>query len=249
MLVSKSQSDSHPVATIDALLGHVARYRITVVEALRTLPELSRMRPRRIHDLLRRCRREGRIDSAPLHQGARYWHLAPAGAQRCGLDESRSGPLREAAKLRAYAMLRFCCLSKQFRYRLTAEELQQNFPTLYRPGLPCGYYFDPTGDGQVGLLRVDTSGRGRWDRTVQSLRHDIASHVLHAGFRQLVRVGRFQVTLVTVLPQKAARVREALDRFRDTRRVPVHVIAMPELLPLIAPSRGKEVQRKNHRSR
>jgi hypothetical protein len=130
---------------------------------------------------------------------------------------------------------------------LTAEELKRSFPTLHRPGLPSGYYFDPAGDGSLGLLRIDAAGKARWDRAMQSLRHDIGAHWLHTGFRQLVEATRFQITLVTVLPQKAARLRQAISQLHDARRVPIEVVAIPELLPLVMPWRRKEVSARRSR--
>jgi hypothetical protein len=41
--------------------------------------------------------------------------------------------------------------------------------------------------------------------------------------------------LLTVLGQKARRIVESLSQYRDTVRVPLQVVALPELLPLISP--------------
>lgn len=106
---------------------------------------------------------------------------------------------------------------------------------MFRPGLPEGYYFDPQGSGRLGLARVDAGRRGRWDRVVQSLREDIDDHLHQVGFRKLIQAGRFEITLLTVLGQKARRIVESLSQYRDTVRVPLQVVALPELLPLISP--------------
>lgn len=227
--------------SLEPILEHLARHRLTELSALRRLPGLDRLKIGRLRELLREGRRKRLIESAPLYQGARYWYLQPDGAATRGLSAERSGPLGEAAKLRAYAMLRYCWLSGCPRHLLTADELKRYLPTAHRPGLPSGYYFEPDGKGRLGLLRIDAARKGRWDRSLHSLRQDINSHVLYDAFRQLVAAGRFQITLLTALPQKAARMREALLALPDARRVPVEVIAMSELLPLAAPGRRKEV--------
>jgi hypothetical protein len=100
-----------------AVLSHLARYRLTVYPALSRLPEFSRSAPSEINAVLRACRREGLIDSAPLYQGVRYWFLTAQGARRCGRTEVQSGSLSEPAKLRGYAMLRFCCLADPAKHR------------------------------------------------------------------------------------------------------------------------------------
>jgi hypothetical protein len=234
-------------ASLDTILDHLARYRLTDFSTLQRLPEFQHLKPGHLHRLLREGRRQQLMDSAPLYQGTRYWYLQAAGAAERAMPAQRSGPLSEGAKLRAYAMLQFCCWSRRPRYLLTAEELKQHLPMAYRPGLPSGYYFDPSGHGTLGLLRIDATGKGRWDRVLQSVRQDIHSHFLSPAFRQVVTAGRFEITIITVLPQKAARLREALASFPDAHRVPVEITAVPQLLPLTAPSRRKETATRHSR--
>jgi hypothetical protein len=228
---------------IDALLGQVARYRLSTFAAMAQLPEFTGKSPRYVRRLLRDCRVAGLLASATLHAGMRYWFLTVAGAARCGLDESRSGPLSEPAKLRAYAMLIFCCLSTRPRYRLAANELNDQFSVLHRPGMPGTYYFDPAEKGGIGLARIDAGHHGRWDRVVQSVRQDISLHTRLPGFRQLIAAHRFEITVLTVLPAKAARTASVLNSLPEVKHVPVHVVAQSELLPLIYSSPGKEETR------
>lgn len=117
------QTELVPAEATEAVLNHLARYRLTVFAALERLPEFSAAGPRQIKNVLRDCQRQTLVGSAPLHHGAKYWYLGTAGAKRCGLSEQRCGFLSEPAKLRALAMLRFCCLSDRPRHRLTAEDL------------------------------------------------------------------------------------------------------------------------------
>jgi hypothetical protein len=216
------------------LLEHIGRYRLTTFAALRRWESLDTRRPREIRRLLQACQAQALIDSAWLHQGMRYWHLATAGAARLGLPASAAGPLSEPAKVRAYALLRFCCLSAQMRLRLTTGELAAPFPDLDRWGLPQGYYFNPAGAGRLGFARIDVGQPGRWDRIVETVRQDISAHLLQSGFRRLIHAGRFEISVLTVLPQKARRLCAALHQQRDAQRIPVQIVALPDLLPLIA---------------
>lgn len=216
---------------IDAILDHLARYRLSIFAAVAKLPVFAAARPRQVKDALKECQRQSLIGSAPLHHGARYWYLDTLGAQACGLDGDRNGPLAESPKIRALAILRFCCLSDHPRHRLTVAELSRAFPKIARHGLPASYYFDPEGPGRLGMIRVDAGGRGRWDRVVQSVRADIDRHSCTPGFEPLVQAGRFEITVVTVVRKKAARIIESLAL--RPHPVPVRVVAIPELLPLV----------------
>ena len=220
--------------TLDAVLQHIARYRLTMFAALEQLPELSEFGPRSVRYALRACERQAYVCSATLHGGAKYWCLDRRGAEHCGLGDGRIGHFSEPAKLRAAALLRFCCLSDRPRHLLLPSEIERSFPSLYRAGMPSGYYFDPEGPGRLGLARVDMGRRGRWDRVIQSLRQDVTQHLHRPGFRNFIQAGRFELTVLTVFRQKAQRLQTALSTLRDARRLPIHVVAIPELLPLVA---------------
>ncbi|MBA3313067.1 MAG: hypothetical protein H0T47_07235 [Planctomycetaceae bacterium] len=235
--------DTALTAEADALLHHLARYRLSVMTAVERLPEFVSWRTRRIKAVLRTCERQSLIRASWLHQGVRCWCLAPAGAAHCGLPAERSGKLSESAKLRAFSLLQFCCLGSEPRRRLSTAELIHAFPHLPSTGLPNGYYFDPAGAGQLGLARLDAHRQGRWDRSLQALREDIDRHWQQPDFRRLIQAGRFEITLLTVFPEKASRLTAALAEHRDAGRIPVRCLALPELLPLITSLPRKEVLR------
>ena len=238
-ILATDEVDDDPEA-VDAVLGQIARYRLSTFAAMAQLPEFREKSPRHLRRVLRDCRDAGLLSSAALHSGMRYWFLTPAGAARCGLNESRSGALSEPAKLRAYAMLMFCCMSDSPRYRLNTNELKERFSVLHRPWMPGTYYFDPAGKGSIGLARIDAGNHGRWDRVVHSAKEDMSLHTKLPGFRQLIAARRFEITVLTVLPAKAERTASMLKSLPEVKHVPVHVVAQPELLPLLCSSPGKE---------
>ena len=106
--------------------------------------------------------------------------------------------------------------------------------------MPGTYYLNPTKNGCIGLARVDAGHYGRWDRVVQSVRDDISLHSKLPGFRQLIKARRFEITVLTVLSAKAERTASVLKSLPEVKHVPRHVVAQPELLPLIHSSHRKE---------
>jgi hypothetical protein len=222
----------------DRVIAHVARYRLTVREALVALPGLSDLDTWGQRKLLSELEKSGLLAAAALHLGNRYYYLTRRAAERLGLAADRHGPLSESAKLRHYALLAFCCLRDSRRERLTAIELQQHFPQLYRDGMPGTYYIELTpGVRRLGLARIDAGHVGRWDRILQTCREDFHSHQLQPGFRKLIQAGQFEITILTPFQCKAERLRDALLATPQTQRLPVQAVALPELLPLIAPQR------------
>ncbi|MBN8625633.1 MAG: hypothetical protein J0M17_09100 [Planctomycetes bacterium] len=227
------ENEQHREKMVYQVVEQVARYRLSVFASLERLPAFLDYGPREVRQVVQECERRQLIGSALLHANLRYWHLLAAGAEAFRCSEERIGPLSEPAKLRAFALLRFCCLSDTSRHHLAPDELRQHFPDLARPGLPNAYYFDPSGVGRLGFARIDAGRRGRWDRTLQSVQADMREHLAQAGFRRLIHAGRFEITVLTVFRQKAQRIHEALAKQVRGPCVPVNVVALPELLPLV----------------
>lgn len=229
-------------ATYD-VLDHIARYRIGVPEALVATPpfaEFSVARATRTLRALSEAAEEPLLASAPLFGDRRYFYLTRAGEAAIGEAEPgqgsrrRAGALSEIAKVRAYAVLAFCCLSGTPRQRLTAEEFRRTFPEHHRPGLPRGYYADHEAK-RLGFVRVDAGGRGRWDRIAEKIREDVERHRAMPAFRDYVAAGSFELTLVTATERKAERLRPLFEEEGRSFGVPLRVHVVPELLDLIAP--------------
>ncbi len=212
----------------ESILQHLARYRMTTLPVLNQLPELGPLGAVRLQQQLQRLSRSGQIASAPLFHKREYLYLA-------GTDPT--GPHSEVSKIRNYAMLLFCCLSNTSRDRLTESDFQEHFPDLYRPGRPLHYYMDISGSKPcLGFMRIDTGGRGRWDRVIARARSDICSHELYPPFRKLIATGQFEVSILTATLPKAERIRRTLEEGRHPADASIRVSAIPELLALVAPS-------------
>lgn len=219
------------------IVDQITRYKMTTLQAATTLPSARRVGRRRIVGLLNWLCSQKRISAAPLFHQRRYFHLPihPSDVEFDSIRRKR-GALSEEAKIRNYAMLAFCCLGKAKRHRLTAPELAQYLPEFKRLGMPLNYYLDnSTKTPRLGFIRVDTGGRGRWDRILEKLRADVRLHASQAEFRNLIQQDAFEVTLITTRPQKARRLAESLNVKPEAQMVRVYIAVVPELLPLIAP--------------
>lgn len=229
--------------TLDAatrdILQHVARYRLTTAKGLRqALPAHCPTR-RNAERKLTRLVKEGLLDFAPLMRHEPYVFLTTRGVEGLGgMSVSPGQAFAELPKLRCFAWLAFCCLGATQRERLLPSELGGAFPELNRPGVPLSFYrtrAESDAEASYGFARIDTCGHGRWDRIVATAIQDIRQLAPLPTAKRLISEQRFEYSLITALPQKARRVREALSQHAEPRALRLHVVALPLLLPLIAP--------------
>jgi len=229
--------DTHE--TRQHIVNHLKMYRITVPDALDRIASLSSIAPRTIRCQLHALVDRGIVGKGSLYGTRPYYYLIRHPTEPNQPDTNRpapSGPPSEQAKLRSYAMLAFCCLTNTLRIKLSSAEIAALCPQLSHPGLPSGYYRELIGHSpKLGLACIDSSARGRWDRIVAKLQKHVYTHTGHATLRERIHRGLFEFTIITALPQKAARISAALADLEHLRGVVVRICVIPELLHLIAP--------------
>ena len=121
-----------PTAIDMAILQHIARYRLTVPEAIVGLPECRQFDASELASRFRALEEASCISSTWLYSQRRCYTLTTKGAIRVRRDLADVDPnaaLSETTKIRRFATLSFCCLTKIRRHRLTAAELAENAPT------------------------------------------------------------------------------------------------------------------------
>jgi hypothetical protein len=215
-------------------LGHVARYRLTTPEAVRTVPPLRLTTNAIAVGWLRQLVAGGWLGEAPLDRHGPYFYLTARGAREViGRDsDGRAGPLSEPAKLRAFALLAFCRLAGANRERLSADDLRRLVSGLDTGGMPSTFYAERSETTRaLGFARIDAGGHGRWDRILATVAADRRAFAADPAVRPLLAARGFEVALVTPTAEKAERLRAALAD-RDPSPVPVRVVAVPRLLTL-----------------
>lgn len=222
-----------------AILRHIARYRLTVREVVARLPEFHHTNTTELDTRLRRLEDAGFIASTWLYAHRSCFVLTFKGANRVRgavADRDTHAPFSEATKIRRFAALTFCCFTSIRRQRLTAAELADQVIGVNGSDADTPYYvsFDeaPT---RLGFLRVDLGGQGRWDRILAKCQQDVRDHAINPIWLPWIESNRFEMTLVTALPQKAERLQRALSQQEHPPPIPVRITAIPELLYLIAP--------------
>jgi hypothetical protein len=223
-----------------AIVRHIGRYGMATFSTARQLLEFDGCGLRTVKRALKECQRRNWIGSAWLDQTRKYWFLQKKGATSALLNVPKTGPLSEPAKIRAAALLFFCMNEERPRHLLKPLELQGLLNGEQSSGLPTGFYLDPSGSSRLGLARVDAGRQGQWDRIIESVRCDIDRLLKNPGLSQINRRGQFEISVITVLPEKAARLRTAMQNYSDLNRISVNVVDCPELVPLVSSTLKKK---------
>ena len=235
-----------------AILEHVARYRITTPAILAgALCDDSESQAKSLLDSLASggCLAEQPLS---LRGEERCFRLSEKAADYLKIDPKVAAPLQSAVRAERYAIARFCCCGGEFRQLFTRAEFVSAFGHLWYTGQPTAYYLEPssTGSARLAFLKVDGTSPGRWDRLIASCQGFVAkrSDVRKAApeyrrqveaFAQLIGADRFQISVLTALPDKKRAIELELDRRRCAGEAipPIHVYVIPGLLDLLAPSR------------
>jgi hypothetical protein len=236
----------------EAILRHVLRYRLTTPHIL-SCSEILALSEAEIADRLERLVSLGLLASAPLITGydePKYFHLTEAAAISLGQDIAVAKPLKVDARAEWFAVASFCCCGDTVRELFTKEEFQTQFKHLWFVGQPVRYYLEPGDDGVVRLafIKVDTGGPGQWDRLIDSCQRFLHQRTTPdkvakafrdkvSAYASMVEQGRFQISILTALPEKQRAIALELERRRlkEPPAPPIKAYVVPGLLEVLHP--------------
>lgn len=240
-----------PDNSMREILQHVFRYRLTTPEIVAACAKLAPETVAAAEALLETLVANQWLQTAPLtpHDPAwRFYYLTPKAAVELGQDEIVAKEPSRELRIESYAIARFCCCSQPFRELFTKEEFIAKFASIWYPGQPVRYYLEPDGAGEVRLafLKVDKGGPSRWDRVVESCQRFLSKRTTRSNpqyhgqvdaFRELVDTGRFQISLLTSLPEKREAIQQALDVLETSgeSRPPIVPYVVEGLFEVIRP--------------
>jgi len=254
------------VAAIDddklAVLEHVTRYRITTPAVLAgALRDDSEDEAKALLDSLVSG---GWLAKQLLSLKGEEpcFRLSEKAADYLKIDLKFAAPLQPDARAERYAIARFCCCGDTFRQLFSRDEFISAFGHLWYAGQPTTYYLEPASPdrSRLAFLKVDGTSPGRWDRLIASCQEFVAkrSDVCRVAsnhrkqteeFARLVAADRFQISVLTALPDKGRAIEIELDRRRCAGEAvpPIRVYVVPELIDLLLPS--AEANQPNARNR
>jgi hypothetical protein len=212
------------------ILDHVARHRLTTIAVLRraVLIGLSRNAANKVVNRL--CDSDFLQRYTLLHP-IRYFVLGDVGARSLGITPHRTISLGPQSLPTEYALLVYANVGKSARKRLTKQEVLERCPWL-PPALAETPHSSDEANAVMELLRVDLGGPA--DHVARRCFADIAVRLRLREFVTFVREGRFRVVLLTGTKEKAAAIRQALDRHDWPTGLTFHFTVVSDLLSLTA---------------
>ena len=220
-------------------LREAYRFRIAVAEEFEQLPVFSDAPYQAVEVLDALATEHEYLEPIPLYGDRVCYKLAARFSRDFACDFDSSRPLKERDKIKAYSMLRFCVSDSDTRRQaLTAIDFDQHFPQFCtepvaknRP-LYRNYYLSPP---KLGVLRIDHGGEGHWKRILTAIQRDLQKHRSIPAYQKLIEDDGFELAVVTMFERKAKRISDELTDQLLLQRVPLRVLAVPELLNLISP--------------
>lgn len=214
------------------ILEHVARYRVTTIEALHRLFWEPETTPNAVSQVLARLVSGGHLACIEGLLGAQSGYLFTASeAREYGEDEDFARPPGAASLVRHVAMLEYCCLGGARRDHITDREIRANYPSFDGRGIARhGYFHTCEEPPRLGWLEVDC-GNNPANR-VRKCAKQFAKRYDSPGlrFRELAVAGRFSIVLVTTSEPKRRALQRALKRHPA---FPIGIVVSSRLRDLI----------------
>jgi hypothetical protein len=183
---------------------------------------------RAVEGRLARLIRDGWVVKTML-AGRTFYALGRRGQRLFQVHEHVGFPFQQAGLTDQIAIALFCAAA-DYR-RLLPEEFHESFPGCHRPqppDLPAQCYCeDRQHRNHVAWCVVDR-GKEQPSRLHQKVAGLINKRRVLPGFQQLLHEGRFEIIVVTVSPERAARLRRVIDD-ESPLAAPHSVVAVPEL--------------------
>lgn len=214
-----------------AILAHVARYRLTTLDTVQHLffPEAASAEAAKT--VLRRLRAT-HLQSRPLYLRRVYYQLTAAAAQALGEPEEVANPFGPQALPRAYAVLAFCCHGPAERQRLARREFHERFPALSGQVPYNDYVVDPTATTpRLTRLLVDLGGA--YQRLIRKCVGIIRAGHGTPGLRELLAADAFQIIILTGEVTKAQALSRGVQTHPALRGRFVRAAVIPELAHLL----------------
>jgi DNA-binding MarR family transcriptional regulator len=242
------------------ILKHVARQRMTTVEAVQALffPENERDAAK---STLRRLYGTPPnyhvLQPEPLDDRRVYYRLTAKGTKLIGAAKDAAKPLGLQARVERYALLWFFCIDRpKQRSVLHPRKFPDQFPIKGERLPRKAFYIDEDDNGQVRLGYVVVDHRADSRRLVRKSGQTLQRFLRRGWFDDFVQAGAFELTVLTATEEKRKSLERALKRklpgflrpqleplgVKPANSLPVNVMVVPGLADVFpgTPGEGRQ---------
>ncbi len=231
--MTQSIFDSSPPLTQRdrQIVEHVIRYRLSTNRVIRDL-FFSGQRPNAVSKITARLCDRGYLNRFSLVHPGSYFLPGPRAAQEFGVSAARTRPLGPQSLPTEYGVLAYAVRGRRILKRLTAEEMRRDYPALAPAGLAATHCLNRHGRQSVlELVRVDLGGTA--DHVARKCKSDLAQRMAVVACRRLIESHGYRFVIVTATVGKATAVTRALATHAWPDGLPIHLVAIADLLPLL----------------
>lgn len=134
------------------------------------------------------------------------------------------------------AMLNFCCVMNEHCQLTRREDIKRLLPGLDRMGAPGSQYIKSVKVARIfGIAKIDFGGSGNWEHIVRKTVAKAHQLVEIPDYLRLAKAKRFELTVLTAMPEKARKINLRFAEYGETTPVRMQAVPIPDLLPLVAP--------------
>jgi len=205
------------------ILRHIGLYHVS----LRAVIEHLFFDGNSCDDVLRRLIAEGRIQASKSAGGFSYYRLTlpEARARKSGEHHSRDKFSSSAAR-KHLAVLWFCCMSNPRRFIIDRKALSNILGRGKGLGLP--HCWEPGKNDRKIIHRIYTPGPNSGDEDlVRTLLRDANEGIAHEKAADFILSGLFIFHVLVETPQRAASLRQLINRRAPDLPLPVKISIVP----------------------
>lgn len=209
------------------ILEHVARYRLTTLEALQraVLPGLTR---NAVNKIANRLCDAGLLRKHKLLYPMNYFVPGELGVRSLGLGAHRATPLGSQSLPQEFALLAFATLGTNSHLRLNPVEVKRRCPWLPLSLAMAPHCIDQA--DVLELVRVDLGGPA--DHVARKCAVDLTERCRIPEFVALVAARQFRLVVITSTTDKVAAIQRALNHHQWPSGLLVHFSVVRQLLSL-----------------
>ena len=227
MASRKPQHRHSPTDRDRLILEHVARYRLTTLEAIQrvVLRGLSR---NAVNKIANRLCDVGLLGKHTLLYPMNYFVLGELAVRSLGIGMHRAKPLGSQSLPQEFAMLAFATLGAHQHLRLNAAEVKRRCPWLPLSLAMAPHCIDQA--DVLELVRVDLGGPA--DHVARKCAVDLTERCRIPEFVALVAARQFRLVVITSTTDKVTAIQRALNHHQWPSGLLVHFSVVRQLLSL-----------------